>query len=160
MNVFDVALEMERESQEQYEKRAATAAKRELANLYSLLADSEREHYDHLMHLKEGKDPDTVNSVALERIRTRMPEMVSAITADDLPKDDDGYGAVVRAEEESILLYQKLAEQEPNESAAAVLRMIAEEERKHLEVIENIYEFVEAPRTYLEWREFSNLGQL
>jgi hypothetical protein len=34
---------------------------------------------------------------------------------------------------------------------------IAEEEKKHLNIIENIYSFVESPRTYLAWGEFSNL---
>jgi hypothetical protein len=39
------------------------------------------------------------------------------------------------------------------------MRRIAEEERHHLEVMENIYDFVESPRTYLAWGEFSNLRE-
>ena len=38
--------------------------------------------------------------------------------------------------------------------------MLAEEERRHLNVVEHIYDFVEAPRTFLAWREFSNLQEL
>jgi hypothetical protein len=37
--------------------------------------------------------------------------------------------------------------------------MIAEEERKQLNIVENIYSFVESPKTYLAWGEFSNLKE-
>ena len=40
------------------------------------------------------------------------------------------------------------------------LLQLAEEERRHLEVVENIYAFMESPRTYLAWGEFANLEQL
>jgi hypothetical protein len=38
-----------------------------------------------------------------------------------------------------------------------ILQMLADEERKHLEIMENIYDFVEAPKNYLAWGEFGNL---
>ena len=37
-----------------------------------------------------------------------------------------------------------------------VIIKLADEERRHLKVVENIYSFVEDPRTYLEWVEFGN----
>jgi rubrerythrin len=38
--------------------------------------------------------------------------------------------------------------------------MLAAEERRHLNMVENIYDFVEAPRSFLAWGEFSNLREL
>ncbi len=38
--------------------------------------------------------------------------------------------------------------------------MLAEDEKEHLSIVENIYEFVEKPRTFLAWGEFSNLKEL
>jgi rubrerythrin len=40
------------------------------------------------------------------------------------------------------------------------LRRIAEEERRHLNIMENIFDFVESPKTFLAWGEFSNLNEL
>lgn len=35
--------------------------------------------------------------------------------------------------------------------------MIADEERKHLSIDENIHDFVESPKNFPAWGEFSNL---
>jgi len=37
--------------------------------------------------------------------------------------------------------------------------MIADEERKHLNIVENIYSIVESAKTCLAWGEFSNLKE-
>jgi hypothetical protein len=52
-----------------------------------------------------------------------------------------------------------MAAQETNPVAAGLLRKLAEEEQLHLQVIENIYDFVESPRTYLAWGEFGTLRE-
>jgi rubrerythrin len=53
-----------------------------------------------------------------------------------------------------------LSEQAENEQLKKVCHLQAEKEREHLEMLEKIYFFVEEPRTYLEWGEFSNLKSL
>jgi rubrerythrin len=160
MNVFDFAMRMEEESREHYEKLAATAKSPELKNIFGLLADSEREHHEHLTLLKAGTEPKLAQSVALERIKDRIHELVKNFIPTDVPESDyDGYRHAIKTEEESIRLYEELAEQEPNAATARLLRQLAEEERHHLEVVENIYDFVESPDTYLAWGEFSNLRE-
>jgi hypothetical protein len=37
--------------------------------------------------------------------------------------------------------------------------MIADDERKHLDIVKNIYTFVESPKNFLAWGEFSNLKE-
>ncbi len=160
MNVFDFAIRMEEESREHYEKLAAAARSQELKNIFALLADSEREHHEHLTLFKAGTEPNRAQSVVLERLKDRVHELVEhLIPTDTLESDYDGYRHAIKAEEASIRLYDELAEQEPNATAAQLLRQLAEEERHHLEVVENIYDFVESPDTYLAWGEFSNLRE-
>jgi rubrerythrin len=158
MNVFDFAMRLEEESRASYEKLAEEAATQELRSIFSLLADSEREHHEHLTILKTTTDPEIAEAVTLERAGNYIHELVGTIAAADVLKNDnDGYRHALRQEEISISLYEKLAERETNDDAASLLRVMAAEERHHLEMMENIYEFVESPRTYLEWGEFSNL---
>lgn len=160
MNVYDFALRMEEEHQSYYEKLAEEARTKELKNIFTLLSESEREHHEHLTLLKAGSDPDQVQAVTLDRVKDRIHELVEDIAAADILKSDsDGYLHAIKQEETSIELYEKLAGQEPNKAAAEVLRRIADEERHHLEVMENIYDFYESPRTYLAWGEFSNLRE-
>jgi rubrerythrin len=158
MNVFDFAMRMEEESREHYEKLAIAARTKEMKTIFTLLADSEREHHEHLTLLKAGTDPNLAQAATLDRIKDRIHELVDDVVPTDILRSDyDGYRHAVKQEEMSIGIYEKLADQEPNKAAAELMRRLAEEERHHLEVMENIYDFVEAPLTYLAWGEFSNL---
>jgi len=160
MNVFDFAMRMEEESRAYYEQLAAAARSGEVKTLFRLLADSEREHYGHLAMLKAGTDPRTAQSAVLERLRNHVSEIVGGPTpAELLESDEDGYRHAIKAEEESIRTYEKLAEEETDPTVADLLRRLAGEERHHLEMVENIYDFVETPRTFLAWGEFSNLRE-
>jgi rubrerythrin len=160
MNVFDFAMRMEEESREHYEKLAMAATTKEMKTIFTLLADSEREHHEHLTLWKAGTDPNLAQAVTLERIRDRIHELVDEVApAGFLRSDYDGYRHAVKLEEMSIGIYEKLADQEPNKAAAGLMRRLAEDERHHLEMMENIYDFVEAPQTYLAWGEFSNLRE-
>ncbi|HEX5772692.1 MAG TPA: ferritin family protein [Geomobilimonas sp.] len=160
MNVFDFAMEKEEESRKFYEKLATAARTNELKTIFTLLAESEREHHEHLAALKSGTDPRMAESAVLGRAKDQLGKIVGEAAPDTvLAEDRDGYSHAIKAEEESIRLYEELAEKEQNAAAAGILKRIAEEEKHHLEVMENIYEFVEAPQTYLAWGEFSNLRE-
>jgi rubrerythrin len=160
MNVFDFAMKMEEESREHYEKLAKAARTKELRTIFNLLADSEQEHLEHLMLLKSGTDPDKAQASTLDRIKDRIHELVGELNPESvLQSEYDGYRHALKHEEISIGIYEKLAEQEPSRSAAELLLQLADEERHHLEVMENIYDFVESPQTYLAWGEFSNLHE-
>jgi len=158
MNVFDFAMRLEEESRASYEKLADEADSMELKSIFSLLADSEREHHEHLTILKTTTDPAVAESVTLDRAGGFIHELVGTIAAADVVhNDNDGYRHALKQEEISISLYDNLAKREPNGLTAALLRTLAAEERHHREMMENIYDFVETPRTYLAWGEFSNL---
>ena len=160
MNVYDFAMRMEEEHRAYYDRLALSAKTADMKTIFMLLADSEREHHEHLTLLKSGADPDTVDAVTLDRIKDRIHDLVADLNRTAvLAVEADGYRQALKQEETSIRLYEKLADQEPNPEAAEVLRSIASEERCHLEVVENIYEFIESPRTYLAWGEFSNLRE-
>jgi rubrerythrin len=160
MNVIDFAMKLEDESREHYEKLAAAARSDDVKRIFTLLADSEREHHEHLESLKMGTDPRKSESTVLERSKDRIRELADSLDPDAvLASDSDGYQYAIKSEEVSIELYEKMATQETNRVAAALLHTIAEEEQLHLQLIENIYDFVETPRTYLAWGEFSNLRE-
>jgi rubrerythrin len=73
--------------------------------------------------------------------------------------ETDSYLKVVTEEEKGIRFYADLAEQTQDEKTRKILLMVAEEERKHLSIVKNIYSFVESPKSFLVSAEFSNLKE-
>jgi rubrerythrin len=78
---------------------------------------------------------------------------------EELKNDPDAYRHIVRREEEDVRFYEDLAAKAKDSESRALLLMIADEERKHLSIVENIYSFVESPKSYLAWGEFSNIKE-
>ena len=160
MNIFDCAIKMEKEARMYYEKLAAATAVPELKNLFTMLAAAEQEHHDALVDMKGSIDPPKANFMALQEAACLFrPLMAKRGLMAELKEDPDAYKHVVKAEEEGVRFYLELAAQAKDEGTRNILLMIADEERKHLNIVENIYSFVESPKTYLAWGEFSNLKE-
>jgi rubrerythrin len=160
MNVFDCAIKMEEEARKYYEKLAAATAVPELKNLFSILAAAEMEHHDTLIEMKLRNEPQKARFKALQEAACVFkPLLAKRGLMDELQEDLDAYKHVVKQEEETIRFYEKLAAQAKDESIREILLMISKEERKHLNIVENIYSFVESPKNFLAWGEFSNLEE-
>jgi rubrerythrin len=78
----------------------------------------------------------------------------------ELRDDLDGYKMGLKTEEDSVRLYQGMAKKEQYPELVQLYLKIANEEKKHFNIIDNICDFVMRPKYYLEWREFSNLHEL
>jgi rubrerythrin len=78
---------------------------------------------------------------------------------DALKGDPDGFRHIVAEEEESIRFYEHLATYAADEGVKRLLDKLVEQEKRHLNIVQNIFDFVESPRTYLAWGEFSNLQE-
>ncbi len=160
MNVFDFALKMEADGKAYYEKLATEAGIQEFKNIFSLLAAAEQDHHDALQAMKSGIAAARAESKVLDHARNIFMKLLRMdYTHDKLLFDRDGYLHAINAEEESIKFYQDAANREGNPEAKKLLLMLAEEEKEHLSIIENIYDFMERPRTFLAWGEFSNLKE-
>lgn len=161
MNIFDCAIKMEQEAVMYYEKLAADTAVPELKNLFTLLAESEQEHHDALVELKGNSKPLKIQFKGLpEAACLFKPLLTKRDLVAELIKQPDAYLLIVKEEENGVRFYEDLAAQTDDEKARKVLLMIAKEERKHLSIVQNIYSFVESPKSFLVTAEFSNLKEL
>lgn len=160
MNIIECAIERETLASAQYEKLAANTVEEELREIFTLLAAAEREHLKKLENLKQEVARHGSWELTLEQ---------EACPAKPLPQEDalraeetvsrDGYLDITRAEEESIVFYERLAGKAENPALRNLCLELADEERRHLRKIEYIYDFVESPKNYLAWGEFSNLQE-
>ena len=162
MNILECTIKMKKETRAHYGRLAETVADVELKRLFTLLAAAEDEHIDKLAVLQDNMNK--LDSQELHKLEESVcvysPHIDPRHLAEALSHDPDAYRHVVQEEEETIEFFDQLSDQAGSEQLKRICRKQAAKEREHLTMLENIYFFVEEPRTYLEWGEFSNLKSL
>ena len=160
MNVFEFALRMEEDGKRFYETLAAETAVPELKRIYSLLASAEEEHRKAIESIKHDTAPGNADSKILANVKNVFQGLLERKNIlEMLERDHEGCRRAIRLAMAGIKLYDKMAAMETSPATAKILGMLAKEERRHLEIMENIYDFVEAPKDFLAWGESSNLRE-
>ncbi len=160
MNVFDFAMEMELDGKAHYEKLAARTPIVGLKNIFNMLAADEQKHYETIQSMKTGSFGAMAGSTALDQARNVFQGFMNDKTLlGSLHKDLDGYRYAMHVEADSVKLYENMAKKENSVECVQLLLKIANEEKKHYNIMENLYDFVLAPQNYLAWGEFSNLKE-
>jgi rubrerythrin len=160
MNVFDFAMEMELDGKAHYEKLAAGAPIVGLKNIFIMLAADEQKHYETIQSMKAGSYGSMAGSTALEEAKNVFQGLKNDMTLlGGLHKDLDGYRYAMHVEADSVKLYEDMAKKENSAECVQLLLKIANEEKKHYNIMENFYDFMLAPQNFLAWGEFSNLKE-
>lgn len=160
MNLFDFAMKMEMDGKAYYEKLAAENPVAGLKNIFLSLAQDELKHYKAIQDMKAGVKGEMADTGILKEAQNVFQDLVlDRSVVDNMKKDLDGYRHAMKIEAESIRLYEDAAAKENNTETAQLLLRIAGEEKKHFNIMENLYDIVLAPQNYLAWGEFSNLKE-
>jgi rubrerythrin len=160
MNVFDFAMQMEMDGKAHYEKLAAGTPVAGLNKIFIMLAADEQKHFETIQAMKSGGLDSIAGSTALDEARNVFQELMNdGGSLGGLKKDLDGYRHAMKIEADSVKLYEDMAKKENRENIVQLLLKIANEEKKHYNIIENLYDFVLAPENFLAWGEFSNLKE-
>ena len=164
MNAIDYMIGFEEDGLHLYELLAFDCANDELRTTFNLLADSQRGHLTELLDMKGKIGTVGSESTLVERAECLTNGFRRLLESHDihreLKSDPDAVWHILNAEEGYIRLLEGMAKSEPVDEVRDLLERMVEDEREHLDKIVNIYEFIKAPHTYLEWGEFSNLHSL
>jgi rubrerythrin len=161
MDVIDFAMKMELQGKACYENLAASTQVAGLRNIFLGLAADEQKHYEVFRGIKEGKTFAMTDSRTLEQAKSVFRDLVGEKSRMlELHEDLDGYRLGLKIEADSVKLYEDMAKQQSDPETVQLYLRIANEEKKHFNIMENICDFVMKPRYFLEWREFSNLHEL
>jgi len=161
MNIFDFAIKMELDGRRFYEKLARDTELAGLRNIFLQLAADERKHHSIFLALKnEARPPAMENTPALDQAKNVFEDLLARKeTLGTVKGDLEAYRHAMKLEVDSFRLYEGAAEKEKDKDIREILLRIAAEEHKHFEIVQNIYDFVNAPNQYLAWGEFSNLEE-
>jgi len=161
MNVFDFAMKMELDGKTYYEKLSTETPSVGLKTIFTMLAADEQKHYDVIQDIKAGSVRVMADTTVLEQAKNVFQDLLGDKTiAGSMKKELDGYRHAMKIEADSVRLYEDMEKKETKPEIAQLFLKIAAEEKKHYNIMENLYDFVLAPQNFLAWGEFSNLKEL
>jgi len=164
MSVFEFAMQMEQEGKAYYEKMAENAANASVKDILLQLAQDELKHYNIFKKFNEG---DFSGVEELKGSGTKVMEIAKNVFQQIAGDQEFNFTADVRlaweeaqkVEKKSEDFYKLKAEEEANEEIKKTLNIIAAEEHKHWALIENVLQFLDRPKQWLEDAEWNNLDQ-
>ena len=161
MNIFEFAMKMELDGKAYYEKLAAEASVAGLKTIFAMLAADEQKHYDTIKAIKSGSSGVMTDSAVLAEAKNLFADLLrDKNIGASLKRSLDGYEHARKIEADSVRFYEDAAGKESNPDTARLQLQIANEEKKHYNIMDNLYDFTLAPQNFLAWGEFSNLKEL
>jgi len=160
MNIFDFAMEKEKLSEDYYRKLAGKTSNKGLKNIFSMLADQEARHYETVSKMKENTPVQVSQTTVLSDAKKVFIKMRE--TAEEFKFDInqlDLYKKAQDIEEKSRDFYLGKAKEVKEEFQKEAFRKLAEQEKKHYFLLDNIIEFASRPESWLENAEWYHLDE-
>jgi len=145
MNIFEYAMQMEKDGEIYYRQLVQQTANKGLKNILTMLADEEVKHYNAIerMQTTEAHMAETVILTDAKNIFVQIKESGKSFDLDI--RQIELYRKAQDIEERSRDFYtEKANEAEPDYQKKLFLQL-AEEEKKHYFLLDNIIEFVSRP---------------
>lgn len=151
MDIFAFALEKEKFSEEYYRDLAHRANHAGLKNILTMLADEEAKHYRAIEQMRTETPEQVTDVPVLDRAREVFEKMrVAPKKFDFLVSEAELYRKACQIEEQSRKFYLEQAAAAQDPAQKRVFHLLAQEEDKHLFLVENLYSFVSKPESFLE----------
>ena len=154
MTIFEYAMQMEKDGEDYYRQLARQTTNKGLCTILMMLADEEVKHYNAIetMQTTEPRMAETTILTDARNIFVQIKE--SGDTFDFDIKQTELYRKAQDIEKESQNFYTGKADEVTEEYQRELFLKLADEERKHYFLLDNIIEFISRPEYWLENAEF------
>jgi len=154
---LDFALEMEINGKAHYEKLADCVCETALKPVFIDLAADELKHYNTIMAIKMGIPWLMTDSTIMDEFNRLFDTMIADPTvAGILLKALEDCHHARKMEAESVRIYEDLVKTETSSINRQLLRRMADDERKHYNMMGNLYDFAQTPKIFMAWKRFDN----
>jgi len=159
MNIYKYAMKMEKDSENYYSELANKTGDVGLQNILKMLANDEVKHYNIIEQMMKT---DVSAELAETGILKKVKNIFIKIKGKNIVFDFDllqvdFYRKAQEIEEKSYKFYIEMSDKAEIESQRKIFLKLAEEEKKHMFLLENLVEFVSRPETWIENAEFNHL---
>jgi rubrerythrin len=159
MNIFEFAMKMEKDGENYYRQLAEKVNNKGIQTILTMLADEEVKHYNALVKIQAQK-PQMAEPTILTDARNVFEQMKEGNEKFNIDVNQiELYKDAQKIEEGSINFYLEKADEVTEEYQKELFLKLAEEEKKHYFLLENIIDFVSRPETWLENAEWHHLDE-
>lgn len=159
MDIFEFAIQMERDGQQFYRELAAETSHNGIKGVLNKLASEELEHEHAIQRIRKGSGS-IMESDILNKAKNVFQQMKDFGDQSDWSGDEESlYRQAMDLEQRSVSFYLDRAEQIENPEQKTLFKKLAEEEKKHYRLMSNLTDFVASPKTWLEDARFSRLDE-
>jgi len=160
MNIYEFAMEMEKDGEKYYRELAQKTNDPGMRSILQMLADDEVKHYNAIQEMMQGQDTGFADTEILKNSKNVFAQMEAAdanITLDS--NQVDLYREARDIEQKSVDYYLEKSEKADQESHRTLFARLANEEKKHYRLLDNIIELLMRPQEWIENAEFNHLEE-
>jgi rubrerythrin len=162
MDLYDYAIQMETDGETYYRELAQKSSERGIATILTRLADAEVGHRKLFEALKKHSQVELVKDTSISDVKNifaRMKESKDDIRVD--ANQTELYRRAQKLESDSEAFYREHAAHSGDPNQKAILERLADEEKGHYAVLENLIEFISRPDpgNWLENAEWNNMKE-
>ncbi len=154
MDIFKYAMQMEKDGEDYYRQLAQQTSNKGLQTILTMLADEEVKHYNAIQKAKTGKSRMTETTIPADAKNVFVQIKESNESFDFDIKQTGLYKKAQDIEKKSRDFYLKKANEVEEKHQKELFLKLADEEKRHYLLLDNIIEFVSMPETWLENAEF------
>jgi rubrerythrin len=160
MNIFEFAKEKEKYAEEFYRDRAAKSPDKGLTEIFLMLANEEEKHYELIEKMQADMPVELAETTVLADATTIFEKIREGAKKFGFDKNElELYKEAQKIEENARKFYLEKANEVKAQAHKDVFLKLAEEEKKHYFLLDNIIEFVSRPQQWLEDAEFYHLEE-
>ncbi|MBA4419177.1 MAG: rubrerythrin [Syntrophus sp. (in: bacteria)] len=160
MDVYDYAMEMEKDGESYYRSAVAQATHAGIRAILTMLADAEAAHYHIFENMKKGEKARLGDSKTIAGVKNIFLKMAES---DDYSlvrlSDIDLYRKAQDIEQKTMDFYREKADKVVDPYGRTLFLKLADEEKRHYLILENIIEYVSRPEQWLENPEWYHIEE-
>lgn len=158
MNIFELAMEKEQISKENYLKLAEKTCHIGLKNICNMLAKEEDKHYKIVEQMSRQIVPQIVQTPVIKNFKAIFEKMRDSGEHFNIDISElELYQKARSIEKQAKEFYQQQAHEVEDQSQKEIFNKLAIEEQKHYILVDNICDFLLQPKYYLENAEFNHI---
>lgn len=158
MDIYQFAIEFERENREYYEKCAKDADDQKIKEVFLELSVEEAKHERIVRKLRDEEQVEEVDFDIIPKVNKVFSKIKADLPDKIMPTEQvDIYKKALDMEEKSKDFYNEKAKEVKDDKTKDILLRLAKEEKKHESIIRSIIELVNRPNTWLEDAEWYHL---
>jgi len=159
MDIFEYAMRMEKDGENYYRQLVKKTDNKGIKAIFTMLAEEEVKHYKTVAQMKTQR-PQMAETKVLANARNIFAQMRdSGESFDFSAKQIKLYEKAQDIEKKSEDFYRQKAGEVEQQYQREIFLKLAEEEKKHYFLLENIIHLVSRPQTWLENAEFYHLEE-